>query len=564
MDHRGKDQDPVSEKRLALNYRPAAKGAGQNVFGASVANQEMFQALILHGGLDRIDFLAPDPMSVEAIVANLLDGITPPTTIGSADVMNQGVAKNAGAVFKGGPRLDELAWLRRGASMERDYSLIGLIHTIAPLPMRHDIAGTTIAPIHPWDALVCTSPSVKSALERMIDEWVEYLQDRLGAVNPPRPLLPLLPLGVNGDRFAADADRPAVRQSMRASLGCGPEDILVIWVGRLSFFEKAFPQPMIRAVAEAAAATGRRLHFAMVGWFPDPDKGPQMYRDAAADYGPDIGFHLLDGNDRDLVGRMWAASDIFISLVDNIQETFGITPLEAMASGLPVVVSDWDGYRYTVQDGKQGMLIPTLIGAGNGAPPELVAGHALGAKTYQQYVGVLAQHTAVDVGAAAAALTALVQSPELRCRMGEAGRQRIRDMFDWRVVAPRYVELAEELGRIRRSSVAPVARTSRHPTKGDPFRDFAGFATAVLSAGTVLAIRPGAGPADLDRSERLALDMFGGNWRGTLDECRLILKLLEAAPTSVSDILATFPAGRDRRIQLSLLWMCKIGLLTWR
>ncbi len=45
-------------------------------------------------------------------------------------------------------------------------------------------------------------------------------------------------------------------------------------------------------------------------------------RDAHA---PDVAVHILDGNDRDLLGALWAGSDIFLSLVDNIQETFGIT-----------------------------------------------------------------------------------------------------------------------------------------------------------------------------------------------------------------------------------------------
>ena len=40
-----------------------------------------------------------------------------------------------------------------------------------------------------------------------------------------------------------------------------------------------------------------------------------------------------------------------MSLADNIQETFGLTPVEAMAAGLPCVMSDWDGYRDTVRDG---------------------------------------------------------------------------------------------------------------------------------------------------------------------------------------------------------------------
>ena len=56
----------------------------------------------------------------------------------------------------------------------------------------------------------------------------------------------------------------------------------------------------------------------------------------------------------------WAAADIFLSLVDNPQETFGLAPVEAMAAGVPVVVSDWDGYRYTVSDGVEGFRISTL------------------------------------------------------------------------------------------------------------------------------------------------------------------------------------------------------------
>lgn len=555
-------RDP-GERRLGIFHQPSPGRVGRNVFGASVANHELFQALIRQGGLDRVDFLTPEPMPVDSIVEHLLEGVVPTARIGSASLLNQRVARDCGTLIRGGPRLDELAWLRRRASLDRDYSLIGLIHTIAPLPMRHDIATSTIAPLYPWDALVCTSPSVKSALERMIDEWCDYLEDRLGAVSVPRPMLPLVPLGVHGQRFAEAADRPAERTAMRAELGCGPDDIVVLWVGRLSYFEKAFPQPMIRAVAEAAAATGRRLHFAMVGWFPEPEAGARQYREAAAAYGPGIGFHLLDGNDRALVARMWAASDIFLSLVDNIQETFGITPLEAMAAGLPVVISDWDGYRYTVEHGIQGMLIPTLIGSETGAPPELSVGHALGTKTYQQYVGVLAQHTAVDVTAAAEAIAALVQSPDLRRRMGEAGRRRIANHFDWSVVAPMYVALADELAAIRQAAPRPKARTPRHPAKGDPFRDFAGFATGALAADTVLSLRPEAGRQDLERAQGLSLDMFAGNWRGTPDEAHQIVARLEAGSATVADLLQAFPPARRRRIQLSLLWLCKLGVLAW-
>ena len=45
---------------------------------------------------------------------------------------------------------------------------------------------------------------------------------------------------------------------------------------------------------------------------------------------------------------------MFCSLPDSVEETFGIVPIEAMAAGLPVVVSDWDGYKDTVRDNVDG------------------------------------------------------------------------------------------------------------------------------------------------------------------------------------------------------------------
>ena len=47
---------------------------------------------------------------------------------------------------------------------------MGLIHTIAPPTMRQEIAMSAVAPTQAWDALICTSPSVQSAMTSMFDE----------------------------------------------------------------------------------------------------------------------------------------------------------------------------------------------------------------------------------------------------------------------------------------------------------------------------------------------------------------------------------------------------------
>ena len=58
-------------------------------------------------------------------------------------------------------------------------------------------------------------------------------------------------------------------------------------------------------------------------------------------------------------GLLLAAADVFLSPSDNLQESFGIAPVEAMLAGLPCVLSNWNGYRELVRDGETGFLIPT-------------------------------------------------------------------------------------------------------------------------------------------------------------------------------------------------------------
>jgi glycosyltransferase involved in cell wall biosynthesis len=52
----------------------------------------------------------------------------------------------------------------------------------------------------------------------------------------------------------------------------------------------------------------------------------------------------------------YAAADIFITTP--WYEPFGITPLESMACGTPVIGSNVGGIKFTVEEGKTGFLVP--------------------------------------------------------------------------------------------------------------------------------------------------------------------------------------------------------------
>ncbi|MGU3540830.1 glycosyltransferase family 4 protein [Methylobacterium sp. A54F] len=554
---------------LALYVPSASFEAVKNPFGKDTANLGLFQALAEHGGFGELTVLAPEAVPIASLSGPLLRGRPSKTRLNAGSIHDTGLAARAGALLRGKADLADLAWLRRAAG-DRAYSLVGLVHTLAPPAIREYIAAASLAPVQPWDALICTSPAVRDALDTLFEEYGAFLADRFGGTARPKPQLPLIPLGVEGATLAAQADRSDVRASLRQRLGLSEDDVLVLWLGRLSFFEKAYPQPMFRAIHEARARSGKRLCFAMAGWFPNGEVGRSLYEEAARAYAPEMPLFILDGNDRGLVEGLWAASDIFLSLVDNIQETFGLTPLEAMAAGLPVVASDWDGYRYTMRHGEEAYLARTLGGPAGSAGRLMSARHVLGIEAYQAYVGTVAQFTAVDVDQAADGLARLAADPDLRRRMGRAGRERVRTMFDWPVVAAEVRRLIENLAAERKAAapfgVGVGPETS--PVKGDPFADFALFANAVLSPALRVALCPGASieavQAELARSAGVRLDGFAANWRANQGECRALIDHIGAhGPVSVGDIEARVPAQRREAVRLALVWLCKLGLLAW-
>jgi len=552
--------------RLAILHPSGQTTLAHNPFGKDVANLQLWQALARHGGYARLDVLTSQAVDAAEVASGLLEGACSPTEIGAGPYVLSNAPVDAGALIRGRPHLSDLAWSRRRRASDRAYSLLGMVHTLAPPAVREFIAGASTAPIYPWDALICTSPSVRDALEAMFAGWGEHLAERTGGRPPPRPALPMIPLGVDAERFAAQADRPDARARARAAFDLAPDDVLVLWVGRLSYYEKAFPQAMFKAVQHAAKATGARASFVMAGWFPDmQDRG--HYEQAARVYAPDVDVRFVDGNDRERLGDLWAGADIFLSLVDNIQETFGITPLEAMASGLPVVASDWDGYRSTVRHGIEGLLVPTLGGpAGGGLGATLVERHTIDRIAYQAYVGSVAQHTAVHVGRAGEALAELIRSPELRRRMGQAGRARVREHYDWPVVVRQVHALTDELAEVRAAAADPTSRMGHDPVNGDPFRAFAGFASHVLTLDTRLVATPGVALETVrDAGQAVELDTAFSNFRAAPALCAQAFERIAAAPDGllVRDVLMAAPTPQRRALELGLAWMAKCGFVDW-
>lgn len=163
----------------------------------------------------------------------------------------------------------------------------------------------------------------------------------------------MIPLGVDCGSFAASELSARARKRLRSEIGLGVEDIAVLFMGRLSYHAKAHPLPMYLGLEAAARAAGKKICLIQAGWFANKHIESEFVG-GAREFCPSVKAVFLDGRKPEIRRDVWFAADIFVSLPDNIQETFGITPIEAMAAGLPAVVTDWDGYRDTVEEGITG------------------------------------------------------------------------------------------------------------------------------------------------------------------------------------------------------------------
>jgi len=363
---------------------------------------------------------------------------------------------------------------------------------------------------------------------------------------------------VDCDAFRRD---PALGAAYRQELGIGAEDIAIILVARLSSATKFSPLPMFLALQRAAERRGRKLHLLMTGWIEKDGSGP-AFTEAATQACPDVKVHLLDGQSAEIRSKAWAAADIFNLPVDNIQETFGLAPVEAMAAGLPAVVTDWDGFRDTVEDGVTGFRIRTLMG-GNGNP--IATRYQMGADDYNAYLRSTSQGIAMDIGAAADAYFRLAEDASLRRQMAEAARLRARRVYDWAAIIPQYLALWQEQARIRAKATefAPIIPGRQPaPTRPDPFMLFGDYPTHRLDPKQIVTLVPGANLDLLRQRAAIPGAIYRGSLLPSLNGFQAMLERLAQGSMTAAELGGTLPPDQRPRAAMGMVWLMKLGLIT--
>ena len=208
---------------------------------------------------------------------------------------------------------------------------------------------------------------------------------------------------------------PMSKQFARVALGLEPDERIVLQLGRI--VPRKGVDTVVRGFARLLRDHGVRARLIIVGGAsdePDPKQTPEIGRlmsIAKEEDVPDsVTFTGREPPER--LKLFYSAADAFVTVP--WYEPFGITPLEAMACGTPVVGSNVGGIKFTVRDGETGYLVSPR-----------------------------------DPDAVAERLAHLYRHPRIRDVLGRKGVLRVHDMFTWQGVAASIAALYERILGVR-------------------------------------------------------------------------------------------------------------------
>ncbi|MFD1673665.1 glycosyltransferase family 4 protein [Alicyclobacillus fodiniaquatilis] len=239
-----------------------------------------------------------------------------------------------------GMRVKALSEVRR--TFTKQFQLVCAYHTLSYNHLRPLWSDWCSTDWRDGDAILGSSSTSIHALQHL-------LSDNAGNVFN-HPQVYHCPLAVNLNNFNL-----VERLRARKLLGLPTATGIVTFLGRLSPYDKTdLTVPMIGL---KKLLMDRDVLLLVVG--DDYYKYSSAIRRTASQLGLDDKVLIIPNAgmwDRSL---FYSASDVVLCLSDSVQESFGLTPLEAMASGCVVVTSEWDGYKETVIPEQTGLFVPT-------------------------------------------------------------------------------------------------------------------------------------------------------------------------------------------------------------
>jgi glycosyltransferase involved in cell wall biosynthesis len=250
--------------------------------------------------------------------------------------------------------------------------------------------------------------------DRLIAECPQDEQDLIQLYGADSSRIRTIGCGFDRDEFG-----PVDKQDARRRLGLPIHQRIVLQLGRM--VPRKGVDDVIRGFAEYRHRTGACATLVVVGGESNDPAAPAQELDRLARIAHETGIreHVVftGQKPREELRFYYSAADVFVTTP--WYEPFGITPLEAMACGTPVIGSAVGGILFTVRDGETGFHVPPR-----------------------------------DPHAIADRLHRMLSDDALRTRLGENARRDVNSRFTWPSTVEALADVYEELIVSRRPSTS--------------------------------------------------------------------------------------------------------------
>jgi glycosyltransferase involved in cell wall biosynthesis len=353
--------------------------------------------------------------------------------------------------------------------MARRIPLSGITHSLDGARMHRRFVELALAGLQPYDGIVCTSRTAQRFVEESRALVERELLDAFGIRLAIPVATTVIPLGVD-DVLFSEIDK----QQARVFFEIPQDRTVVLQVARLSTRSKCDLAPVLELLGRMNRSTGlgRSLFIFAGGGVPET---VDLASKVIADLGLAGHVVLFPNFPPEKKRLLYAAADIALALVDNYQETFGLAVVEAMAGGLPVIAADFDGYRDSVRDGENGILIPT---AASLDLPHIVDGTR--GLLDPSLIGFFeAQAVAIDLPTLGRSLQALLSNVELRSRLGARSGE-LAESYRWPRLIAAYEDFWRHLLSIAASAESPIPSPAQALVSGGNLSPYYHFPSTVL------------------------------------------------------------------------------------
>jgi len=203
-------------------------------------------------------------------------------------------------------------------------------------------------------------PEERLAIEELIMKQADLIigecpqdrEDLINLYNANPNKIALVPCGFSSEEFF-----PIEKDLARKKVNLDPAEKIILQLGRM--VPRKGVDNVIRSLSKLKN-TGSAARLVIVGGEVDdfnlPNPELDRLKSIATEEGVLDQITFTGRKKREDLKYYYNAADIFITTP--WYEPFGITPLEAMACGTPVIGSNVGGIKYTVLDGETGFLVP--------------------------------------------------------------------------------------------------------------------------------------------------------------------------------------------------------------